>query len=273
MKRSLALAFCLAVAPEGGAFAQPAQSLDVLGVRLGAQREAAVHLLTSRKPPYVVTNTNGLNVENLGASIWHVSLNANKPDVVDSVDLDFAPPPTASTVLRIYHNVCYNCSVDHKTSADAPSLEIFQRSIAEKLGASTPTVLIGRSLNGRAIVGESSVYIWTPAGQLLSPAEFSRRLRYPARCYNPPVLDAARTNMGVSFFLNFDDQNYTDTCGTVVLVHWQQLGGIVTQFDMTFSDVAGLVSAFAKSDALLRAKLTSQHQQVLQHANQSKPNL
>ncbi len=80
-----------------------AKPLDILGVQLGMPRESAVQLLLSHKPPYSVTNTVALTVEDLGTSVWHISLNSPPPDY-DTIDLDFAPPPTGSTVLRIYRS-------------------------------------------------------------------------------------------------------------------------------------------------------------------------
>ena len=273
MKRSLAVAFCLLVTLDvGGACAQSPQSLDILGVQLRMSRKPAVQLLLSRQPPYAITNTVAPTVEELGQSVWNISLNANKQDVADSIDLDFAPPPTESTVLRISRSVCYDCS-GQKRSLDAPSVEIFLRSLAEKLKSSTPTVVEGRSQNAGTTIGETTIYVWTPAGHFLSSAELSRRLRYPARCINPPKLDQARTNVGFDFNVHLEDKDFKNICGTVARIHWVQAGGIITRFDMDFNDVAGLFSAFSKSAALIHAKKGSQHQQELQRANQNRPKL
>jgi hypothetical protein len=273
MKRSFAVAFgLLATFDVGGACAQSPPSLDILGVQLRMPRESAVQSLLSRQLPYAITNTVALTVKELGQSVWHISLNANKQDVVDSIDLDFAPPPTESTVLRISRSVCYDCS-GQKRSLDAPSVENFLRSLAEKLKSSTPTVVEGRSQNAGTTIAETTVYVWTPAGQFLSSAELSRRLRYPARCINPPKLDQARTNVGIDFNLHLDDKDFKNTCGTVARIHWVQESGIITRFDMDFSDVAELFSALSKSAAIVDAQKGSQHQQELQRANQNRPKL
>jgi hypothetical protein len=271
MKRSLAFAFCLAALPlAGAADAGTPQPLDVLGVRLGMPREQAVHVLLSNKPPYAVTNTTGLTVDDIGSSVWHTSLNRTSALTTDSIDLDFAPPPTASAVLRIYRSVCYNCGGTAKVNADAPSVANFLRGLADKLKSPTPSVIESRSN-----AGEVAVYVWTRDGVLLSSAELSRRLRYPARCTDPPTLDSARNNVGVSFAAVTAslEKNYESTCGQVARVAWFQEGGVITRFEMTLFDVSGLVSAFTKSAALLDAKAAGRHQQDLQRANQNRPNL
>jgi hypothetical protein len=276
LRLSLAVAFCLlAMLDVGAAFAQSPQPLDILGVQLGMPRESAVQLLLSRQPPYSVTNTQALTVEELGPSVWHISLNIPQPDY-DTIDLDFAPPPTKSTVLRINRSVSY---VDfsnniQKTKPNAPSVETFVRSLAEKLGSPTPTVVENRSANPN--VFNITDYVWTRTGEFMSSAELNRRLRYPARCISTAQhtpRERANNNVGYDFHLSFDDKNFEDTCGTVVHVVWTEEGGILRQFEMTLSDTAGLVLAFAKSAALIDAKKGSQHQQELQRAEQNRPKL
>jgi hypothetical protein len=195
----------------------------------------------------------------------------------DTIVLDFAPPPTESRVLRIYRTVCYNCGVSGKTNPNAPSVGNFVGSLAEKLKSPTPTVVVTRDRRG---MFETTVYVWTRAGEFLSSSELNRRLRYPARCINPPTLNAARANaalavggitVGTNFNLYLDDKNFEDTCGTVMQVAWTQEGGIIKHFDMNLSDVAGLVLAFSKSAALIDAKKGSQHQQELERAKQNRP--
>jgi len=270
MKRSLAFVFCLAVAANvESASAQPPQGLDILGVQLGMPRETAVHLLQSRNPPYSITNTNAPTIEGLGSSVWHVSLANQTALTVDTIDLDFAPPPTASTVLRVFRNVCYSCNSSGKTNPEAPSVDNFVRGLAEKLKTPTPTVVESHSN-----LGEHRVYVWTSTGEFLSSVELNRRLPKPYRCINrPPRLDDSGTNVGVNFNLQLDDKSFGDTCGTVVMVDWSQENGIITKFDMDFSDVAGLMSAFSKSAALINAKNANRNRQELKRANQNGPAL
>jgi len=276
MKPSLAATFCLFASLDvGGAFAQssPPPPLDILGVQLKMPRESAMRLLLGRQPPYVVGNTVALTVEDLGSFVWHISL-SSPPDTVynsvDSIDLDFAPPPTESTVLRIYRHLCYSCGNPRKANPDAPTVENFQRSIAEKLKAPSPTAVVAHTNQG-----ENRIYVWSRDGKLLTSGDLSHRLRYPAACLNPPKLDSARNNVGVDFLsvVTTLEQNFENTCGTVAAVSWTQEGGIITQFEMTFNDVAGLLLAFAKSGATIQAKNQIQHQQQLQRANQNSPKL
>lgn len=237
-------------------------------------RESAVQLLLSRQPPYSSTNTVALTVEDLGPPVWHISLNSPPPDFVDSINLDFAPPPTKSTVLSIHRSVSYVTYINGaivKRNSDAPSVENFVRSLAEKFRSPTPTVVESRSANPG--VFNITDYVWTRAGEFLSSAELNRRLRYPKGALTPPTLDAARTNVGTDFHLYLDDKNFEDTCGTAVQVVWTQEGGIIRQFEMTLSDAAGLVLAFSKSAALIDAKKGTQHQQELQRAKQNRPKL
>ena len=277
MKLSFAGVFCLLVTLDvGGAFAQSPQPLDILGVQLGMPRESAVQLLLSRHPPYSVTNPQVVTVEDLGTSVWSTSLTIPSPDY-DTINLDFAPPPTKSTVLRIYRAVSYvttnNVGVVKK-SPNAPSVETFVRSLAEKFRSPTPTLVAASSANPGAL--NLTHYVWTRAGEFLSSAELNRRLRYPARCtgtaQNTPR-QLANNNVGYDFHLQFDDKNFEETCGTVASVSWSQEGGIITRFDMTLFDSAGLVLAFAKSAATIDAKKGSQHQQELQRAKQNRPKL
>lgn len=269
MKRSLVVVFGLvATLDVGGTFAQSPPSLDILGVRLGMPRDAAVELLSTSPQSFAVTNTSSLAIEDLGTSVWHISLDSQHENAVHQIVLDFALPPTESTVQRIYRNTCYNCSPSHAMSPDAPSAQNFVRSLAEKLGTSTPTLVKSRSADG-----EATVYVWTPDGKLLSSTELGHRLRYPARCTNPPQLDSVRTNAGINFNLAFDDQNFANACGTVAEVSWFQERGVITHFDMTFTDVSGLLSSLAKSDGILQAKKSNEHQQELQRANQNRPKL
>ena len=192
MKLSFAVVFCLLVTLDvGGAFAQSPQPLDILGVQLGMPRESAVRLLVSQHPPYSVTNPQVVTVEDLGTSVWNTSLTIPSPDY-DTINLDFAPPPTKSTVLRIYRAVSYvttnNVGVVKK-SPNAPSVENFVRSLAEKFRSPTPTLGAASSAN----LGAANLvhYVWTRAGEFLSSAELNRRLGYPARCIsaaqNTPV--------------------------------------------------------------------------------------
>jgi hypothetical protein len=277
MKLSLAVVFGLLVTLDaGGAFAQSPQRLDILGVQLGMPRESAVQLLQSRQPPYSVTNPQTVTVEDLGTFIWNTSLTIPPPDY-DTIDLDFAPPPTKSTVLRIYRAVGYvttnNVGVVKK-SPNAPSVENFVRSLAEKFRSPTPTLVTASS----ALPGGLNLihYGWTRAGEFLTSAELNRRLRYPARCISAAPgtpRQLANNNVGYDFHLQFDDKNFEETCGTVASVSWSQEGGIITHFEMTLFDSAGLVLAFAKSAATIDAKKESQHQQELQRANQNRPKL
>jgi len=216
-----------------------------------------------------VTNTAGLTVEGLGSSVWHNSLkvDSNKPGVADSIELDFAPPPTESIVLRMYRSVCYNCGTG-KISPDAPTVENLVSGLAEKLKSPTPTVVANYSAANKVV----AVYVWTRDGKFLSAAELKSRLRYPARCIEPPELDQARTNVNIDFqaVVATLEPNFANTCGTVARAVWFQEGGIITHFEVTFSDVAGLLSAVAKSAGLIAAKKGSQHQQELQRANQNR---
>jgi hypothetical protein len=159
-----------------------------------------------------------------------------------------------------------------KKSPNAPSVETFVRSLAEKFRSPTPTLVAVSSANPGAV--NLVHYVWTRAGEFLSSAELNRRLRYPARCtsaaqYTPSQL--ANNNIGYDFHLHFDDKNFEETCGTVASVWWSQEGGIITHFEMTLFDSAGLVLAFAKSAATIDIKKGSQHQQELQRANQNRP--
>jgi hypothetical protein len=275
MKRSLAIAFCLLVVlGASGAFAQPPQPLDILGVQLGMSRESAVQLLQSRQPPYNVTSSQALTVEDLGTSVWDISLNSPPPNS-DIIYLSFAPPPTKSTVLRIHRTVSYIVDYsNNKTNANAPSVDTFVRSLAEKFRSPTPTLVESSSPNSG--VFNTSHYVWTRAGEFLSSAELNRRLRYPARCIstakNTPR-QLSNTNVGYNFHLQFDDKNFEETCGTVASISWAQQGGIITNFDMTLFDSAGLVLAFTKSALTIDAKKGSQHQQELERAKQIRPPL
>jgi hypothetical protein len=274
MKLSFAVSFGLLVTIDvGSAFAQSPQPLDILGVQLGMPRESAVQLLQNRQPPYNVTGTQTFAVEDLGTLVWHTSLKSSLPDY-DIIDLDFAPPPTGSTVLRISRSVSY---VDFsnsipKTKPNAPSVETFVRSVAEKFGSPTPTVVEKSSAGPGAF--NITDYVWTRSGEFLPSAELNRRLRYPASCtitaqHTPREI--ANNNVGYDFHLHFDDKNFEDVCGRVVRVVWEQEGGIIKQFEMTLSDTAGLVLAFAKTAATIDAKKASQHQQELERAKQNNP--
>ena len=275
MRLSFAVAFCLLLTLDvGGAFAQSSQPLDILGVQLGMARESAVQLLLSRQPPYSVTNTQTLTVEDLGTSVWRVSLNS-PPSGYDVIDLDFAPPPTKSTVLRIYRSVNYVTYINGavvKKNPNAPLVDNFVASLAEKVGSPTPTVVEKRSATSNLF--NITDYVWTRAGELLSSAEFNRQLRYPARCLataesNPRVL--VDNHSRYNFHLYFDDKNFEDICGRVLRVAWIQDGGMIRQFEMTLSDTAGVVLAFAKSAAMIDAKNGSRAQQELERAKQNHP--
>ena len=274
MKRSPVIAFCLLVTLDVAcAFAQSPQPLDILGVQLGMSRESAVQLLLSQHPPYSVTNPQVVTVEDLGTFVWNTSLTIPPPDY-DHIDLDFAPPPTKSAVLRILRSVSYVDYNIHKTKPNAPTVENFVRSLAEKFRSPTPT--LGALISPNPGTVNFVYYVWTRAGEFLSSAELNRRLRYPARCtgtaQNTPR-QLANNNVGYDFHLQFDDKNFEETCGTVASVSWSQEGGIITRFDMTLFDSAGLVLAFAKSAATIDAKKGSQHQQELQRAKQNRPKL
>jgi hypothetical protein len=282
MRLSFAVAFCLLLTLDvGGAFAQSSQPLDILGVQLGMARESAVQLLLSHQPPYSVTNTQTLTVENLGTSVWRVSL-GNSRSGIELIDLDFAPPPTKSTVLRISRTVSYVTYINGapvNKNPDAPLVETFLASLAKKVGSPTPTVVKRRSTTPNFF--NITYYVWRRSGELLSSTEFNR-LRYPARCLdtvesNPRTMVENQNPRGTyNFHLYFDsaltdDKNFEDICGRVLRVTWTQDGEMIRQFDTTFSDTAGIVLAFAKSAAVIDAKKASQAQQELERAKQNHP--
>jgi hypothetical protein len=278
MKHSLLAAFCLLVTLDvGGAFAQSSQPLDILGVQLGMPRESAVRLLLSKHPPYSVTNPQTVTVEDLGTFVWNTSLKIPPPDY-DTIDLDFALPPSKSTVLRIYRSVSYEDFSKNipKTKPNAPTVETFVRSLAEKFRSPTPTLVAVSSANPGAV--NLVHYVWTRAGEFLSSAELNRRLRPAAAyaCINDAQFTPRRladSNGGYDFHFHVEDKNFEEICGTVASVGWSQESGIITHFEMTLFDSAGLVLSFTKSAATIDVKKGIQKQQELQRAKQNRPPL
>jgi len=273
---SLVLGVCGAIAGEA-AYAAPAQRNEILGVRLGMPSQAALQSLKSHQRPFHVINTNSSVIKEVSPKefVWQADLNdlvdASQMKGLDSVTLEFAMPPTASTVLRISRNSCYNCRNDGKTASDAPSLKGLLQSITEKFGP-TPTSVTGRASSGHEIVGETDVYIWTTAGQLLSPEDLRRRLRYPAQCTRAPSLHNFFGGGTVNAPTEYQ-KNVENGCGTVARVSWQQRGGIVTSFSIELVDVAALVSSLSNTVAAANKRSADMHQQELQRADQNRPTL
>ncbi len=244
-------AFCLlAILDVGGALAQSSQPLDILGVQLGMPREKALALLASHQPPYSYPGE-------LREPVSQITLRTNKQDIYDLIILRFAPPPSESTVLSITRQVRYS------NGRDAPSVDSFVRSLGEKLKSPTPSF----SNSGRGSSHVDEDYVWTRDGKLLSRAELTSRLRDPVPVYCTNWVSAFAKTAQLRY------KNFGDTCGTVASIKWDQKEGIITGFDMTFSDVTGTLSALSKADALADTNKASQHQQELQRANQNRPNL
>lgn len=270
---------CSAYAVQAQSSPRGGQQLEIAGVRPAMTKDEAIKALMANEPPFV-DNGNAIEfrVPVLGPDrfAWSMKFEAKPPTdtrdhPVDSVELYFAPPPSEAKVLAFKRGVCFDCG-DAKGMARAPLAANFLDSIAKRFGSTQPSLIDSRQMNGNVVIRETRYYIWTRTGQLLTEQELQRRMKYPARCRSVLTPDNARNSDSINFraFENFRQDNLVDNCAMIARVEWaQDSKGVLQRFYISWSDYAGMLSAFSASADVVEGKANQQRKQDLDRASKN----
>ncbi len=256
------------------------QSIEIAGVRIGMPREEAIKALMANQPPLEVKEhgITQLKVPVLSpdAFIWSMEFRAKpseeKRDApYESMDLDFTPPPSESTVVTLRRYTSFDVA-DGKGMAHAPMAANFLDAVAKRFGPNASNVKRGEVSGGRH---QSRTYVWNRAGALLTEQEYQQRWKhYSLSC--DVSIRSARSGNGINFraFEGLKQRNVIDSCAAVAIVSWEQdEKGIIKSFSIMMTDALAILEAFTKAAEIIEEKDNRQRNQELDRANKNRTKL